>query len=86
MITIQLNFTLDEISKYLINTGRWGISDVNYITIENKIEVLKTIKIAYPIDIPIENFIPLKSEIQLLEWEVTKIFEHEIKLKILNYD
>lgn len=87
--TLQISFSIEEMSEYLIKTGRWLVSDVSYTHYEhyyhNRVEeTQRSVKIAYPSDIPLENFTINKDEFQLLNWTVDKIFLNEIKQKLLN--
>jgi hypothetical protein len=73
---LDINFSEDEMTYYLLRTKRWEIAEV----VAND----STVKIAFPSEIPFENFIVNKNDNQILEWEVTKIFKEELKNKLLN--
>jgi hypothetical protein len=90
MITmITIDFTLEEMRKYLLNTGIYEIGIVKYTQAytEYSNRILNTDKemeIAYPKDIPLDNFINGKEYLQLSKWSIPTVFKREIKNKILN--
>lgn len=86
---IQLMFTRDEIIKFLNKTKTYDIKIVpvinTYTEWHNKVvdeEVL--IEIAWPKDIPLENFLANKTYHQLANWTINSVFTRELKIKLLS--
>jgi hypothetical protein len=73
---ISIDFTFDEMRKFLSNTGKYEIEVI--VLNDSKIEI------AYPKDIPLENFKHGKDYHQLIEWKILPVFKRELKNKILN--
>lgn len=88
----MIHFTNEEMISFLEKRS-YQIIDYNWIenvsVYHNKTEeVHRTTKLAMPNDIPYENFIKGKSLDVLApysEWQLTRVFERELKNKILNY-
>lgn len=86
---MKLTFTPYEMRNFLTKTENYNIEiiDVTYSYNEyhNKVvEENRQLEIAYPKEIPLENFIVNKSYVQLLDWSLTAVFERELKAKLLN--
>jgi hypothetical protein len=86
---IHLSFTPYQMREFLIKGGNYNIEVVkvtySYTQYHNVIrEEERELEIAYPIDIPLENFMANKTYVQLLDWSLTSVFERELKVKLLN--
>lgn len=74
---LKIPISEPEMIHYLEKTGRWSIH--SFQNAEGK-EII----ISYPSDIPLENFLVNKTQEQLDEWILEKVFVNEIKHKLLN--
>jgi hypothetical protein len=86
---IHLSFTPYQMREFLIKGGNYNIEVIkvtySYSEYHNVVrEEERELEIAYPIDIPLENFTANKTYIQLLDWSLTSVFERELKAKLLN--
>ena len=85
---IQLTFTRDEIIKFLNKTEIYDIRTVSvlntYTEWHNKVvDEEVQIEIAWPKDIPLENFLANKTYHQLADWTLNSVFIRELKIKLL---
>jgi hypothetical protein len=85
----QLHFTLHQMREFLTKRGvyRTDVIKVNYTYHEyhNKVvDVERELEIAYPAEIPLENFTANKTYAQLLDWSLTSVFQRELAAKLLN--
>jgi hypothetical protein len=86
---IQLHFTPHQMREFLKKRGNYNIEVIkvtySYTEYHNKVvEEDRELEIAYPNQIPLENFTANKTYIQLLDWSLTSVFERELKEKLLN--
>lgn len=86
---IQLTFTRDEIIKFLNKTEIYNIETVSvlntYAEYHNKVvDKDVQIEIAWPKDLPLENFLANKTYFQLTEWTLNAVFNRELKYKLLD--
>jgi hypothetical protein len=86
---IQLHFTLHQMREFLNKTGNYNIEVVkvtySYNEYHNKVvDEERELEIAYPKEIPLENFTANKTYVELLNWSLTSVFETELKSKLLN--
>lgn len=86
---VQLTFTRDEIIKFLNKTEIYNIETVvvpnTYTEYHNKVvDEDVQIEIAWPKDLPLENFLANKTYFQLTEWTLNAVFSRELKYKLLD--
>lgn len=86
---IQLHFTPHQMREFLTKSGNYNIEVIkvvySYTEYHNKVvEEERELEIAYPTEIPLENFTSNKTYVQLLDWSLTSVFERELKAKLLN--
>lgn len=86
---VQLTFTRDEIIKFLNKTEIYNIETVSvpntYTEYHNKVvDEDVQIEIAWPKDLPLENFLANKTYFQLTEWTLNAVFSRELKYKLLD--
>jgi hypothetical protein len=85
---MQLTFTRDEIIQFLNKTEIYDIKTVSvlntYTEWHNRaIDEEVQIEIAWPKDIPLENFLANKTYHQLTYWTLNAVFTREFKIKLL---
>jgi hypothetical protein len=73
---LKIPVTESEMIDYLNRTGRWSIHTI--MDPEGNEFIL-----SYPSDIPLENFLVNKTQDQIKEWSLEKVFTNEIKHKLL---
>lgn len=86
---IDLAFTNKQMRDFLTKTNNYHIEivTVNYTYYEyhdQPIEETREIEIAYPKEIPLDNFLANKTYIQILEWSLSSVFSRELRAKLLN--
>ena len=87
---MTVNFTYDEMKKFILKNGQYQITTVKYIHTYKEyhnrvVEEERSIEIAYPSDIDIENFLAGKSErAHFDKWSITSVFGRELKNKLLD--
>lgn len=86
---INLTFTTQQMRNFLIKNDNYHIQviTVNYTYHEyhdKVVEETREIEIAYPKEIPLENFLANKNYSQLLEWSLSSVFSRELTNKLLN--
>jgi hypothetical protein len=87
MITLQ--FTVEEMRKFLTKNGKYEIQIVSvphqWKEYHNRVmEGVRSIEIVYPTDVPLKNFIGNKDYTQMLKWSIPQVFERELKEKLLD--
>ncbi len=86
---IQLSFTPHQMREFLTKNGVYEIRTVEYYETysqyHNKtVDEKRTMEIAYPKEIPFDNFIAGKSSYtDLIDWSLTSVFERELKARLL---
>lgn len=85
---IHLHFTPNQMRDFLAKSGNYNIEIIkvvySYTQYHNKVvDEERELEIAYPIEIPLENFVANKSYVQLLDWSLISVFERELKDKLL---
>lgn len=89
-MNMMINFTQDEMKKFILKNGQYQITTVKYIhtykEYHNRIvEEERSVEIAYPSDIDIENFVAGKSDRGHFDkWSIQSVFGRELKNKLLN--
>lgn len=87
---IDIQFSKEEMIKFILKNGQYQITTVKYThtytEYHNRIvEEERSIEIAYPSDIDIQNFLVGKSErVHFDKWSIQSVFERELKSKLLN--
>lgn len=86
---ITMTFTPKEMREFLKNTGKYEIETVSvqysYTEYHNRVvDDVREVEIAYPIEIPVNNFIANKTYSEILKWSISSVFERELKNKLLN--
>jgi hypothetical protein len=86
---IHLSFTPHQMREFLTKNGVYEIRTVEYYETyseyHNKtVDEKRTMEIAYPKEIPFDNFIAGKSSYtDLIDWSLTSVFERELKARLL---
>ena len=87
---IHLSFTSHQMREFLTKNDVYEIRTVEYYETYSQyhnrvVDEKRTMEIAYPKEIPFDNFIAGKtSYTELVDWSVTSVFERELKAKLLN--
>jgi regulatory protein YycH of two-component signal transduction system YycFG len=86
---MELTFTSQQMRDFLIKTDKYHIQIIpvtyHYHEYHDKlIEDTRQIEIAYPKEIPLDNFLANKTYSQILEWSLTSVFNRELQSKLLS--
>jgi hypothetical protein len=86
---ILLEFSREEIIKFLTKGDIYEIRTVEYYETYNEyhnrvVDERRIMEIAYPKEIPFENFISNKTTYtELIPWGIQSVFNRELKAKLL---